>query len=122
MEGVRQPWSVSTPAQAAGIAALDDDERTVRMRELVEEERGRMEDTLRNLDIKFISSNANFILLYTDINLFDALRAYKILIRDCSNYRGLGRGWYRVAVRTEKENDRLMKAISEIISGSPGKR
>ena len=44
-----------------------------------------------------------------------------ILIRDCSNYRGLGRGWYRTAVKTHEENRRLIKALEEAdISGMTG--
>nr|WP_294491093.1 histidinol-phosphate transaminase [uncultured Mediterraneibacter sp.] len=116
MESSRQPWSVSIPAQTAGLAALDDRERIGRMRKLVAKERERIENQLRNMEIEFIPSDANFILLYSDINLFDELKNYNILIRDCSNYRGLGKGWYRIAVRTEKENDCLIKAIKEIVS------
>ena len=38
----------------------------------------------------------------------------KILIRDCGNYRGLKKGWYRAAVRLPEENDLLVKALREI--------
>jgi histidinol-phosphate/aromatic aminotransferase/cobyric acid decarboxylase-like protein len=37
-----------------------------------------------------------------------------ILIRDCSNYRGLGGGWYRIAVRTHEENEQLLAAMREV--------
>ena len=36
-----------------------------------------------------------------------------VAIRDCSNYPGLGEGWYRIAVRQREENDMLMAAIRE---------
>ena len=39
----------------------------------------------------------------------------KILIRDCSSFEGLGPGWYRTAVRTAVDNDRLL--FSKAISG-----
>ena len=37
-----------------------------------------------------------------------------ILIRDCSNYTGLSKGYYRVAVKMPQENDRLLKALGEL--------
>ena len=39
------------------------------------------------------------------------MRNHGILIRNCENYRGLGRGWYRVAVRTHEENFCLINAL-----------
>ena len=37
-----------------------------------------------------------------------------ILIRDCVNYRGLTRGYYRTAVKTRKESDALLAALDDI--------
>ena len=37
------------------------------------------------------------------------------MIRDCSNYRGLGRGYYRVAVRKREENEELFCALDEVL-------
>lgn len=121
MEAARQPWSVSIPAQAAGTAALDDEETVSRAGRFISEQREKMEENLRRHGIRFVPSDANFILFYTEINLFEELKKYRILIRDCSNYRGLGRGWYRIAVRTAEENAVLMKALDEIMAGSTGK-
>ena len=36
----------------------------------------------------------------------------RILVRDCSNYSGLGPGWFRIGVRTEEENERLLTAVA----------
>ena len=38
-----------------------------------------------------------------------------ILIRSCGNYHGLGPVWYRTAVRTGPENDRLLAALQEVL-------
>ena len=114
MAHMRQPWSVSVPAQEAGIAALDEDGYVRKGRELVERERGYLENELRKHGMKFVSSNINFILIYTEINLFEEMNKRGILIRDCENYRGLGKGWYRIAVRTHEENLRLADALKDI--------
>ena len=114
IQQVRQPWSVSTPAQAAGIAALRDIHRVQAARELVCSERGRMEEELKEAGVEVIPSKANFILMYSPYDLFSLLKDRGILIRECSNYSGLGKGWYRTAVRRKEENDRLLEAIRQI--------
>ena len=35
------------------------------------------------------------------------------MIRDCSNYSGLRKGYYRVAVRTHEENQELIRAMRD---------
>ena len=114
IQQVRQPWSVSTPAQAAGIAALRDIHRVQAARELVCSERGRMEEELKEAGVEVIPSKANFILMYSPYDLFSLLKDRGILIRDCSNYSGLRKGWYRTAVRRKEENDRLLEAIRQV--------
>ena len=118
MQQVRQPWSVSIPAQEAGIAALCDEERVRAARELTCRERARMEKELRECGVEVIPSQANFILMHSPYDLFAHLKDRGILIRDCSNYSGLGKGWYRTAVRREEENDRLLEAVRQICQGT----
>ena len=36
-------------------------------------------------------------------------------LRSCGNYHGLGPVWYRTAVRTGPENDRLLAALQEVL-------
>ena len=116
METVRQPWSVSTPAQAAGLSALKEDHREEQTRQLVKSERERMEKELENLRIEYIPSEANFLLFNSVINWFEELKKRGILIRDCANYRGLGNGWYRLAVRMPEENDRLLECMKQVLN------
>ena len=73
-----------------------------------------MEEELRDTGVEVIPSEANFILMYSSYDLFSLLKDRGILIRDCSNYSGLGKGWYRTAVRRREENDRLLDAIRQI--------
>ncbi len=114
MEQMRQPWSVSVPAQEAGTAALDEEEYVEKAREVIIAERNYLEEKLREMGIKFISSDVNYILLYIEINLFDEMKEHGILIRNCENYRGLGKGWYRIAVRTHEDNLCLINALKDI--------
>lgn len=115
MEQMRQPWSVSIPAQEAGIAALDEEARVREAARLISEERRFLEEQLERLGIETISSEANYILMYSERDLFHELKKDNILIRDCSDYRGLTKGWYRIAVRKRKENQILIRSLEKIV-------
>ncbi|MGO5164470.1 MULTISPECIES: threonine-phosphate decarboxylase CobD [unclassified Candidatus Paralachnospira] len=114
MEEVRQPWSVSVPAQAAGVAALEEVdpkflEETVRV---VTKERKRLEEGLKRFGFAVFPGKANYLFFRScRTDLKEALLKRGILIRDCSNYRHLKPGDYRIAVRTEAENTRLLEAL-----------
>lgn len=62
-------------------------------------------------NIRIYDSVANYILFYTEVPLYDRLLKEGILIRDCSNYRGLGKGYYRIAVKDHASNERLMERL-----------
>ena len=115
MEQMRQPWSVSIPAQEAGIAALDEETRVREAGRLISEERSFLEEQLQRLGIEYVPSDANYILMHSRIDLFHELKKHNILIRDCSDYRGLEKGWYRTAVRRRRENQILVQALEKII-------
>ena len=131
------PWAVSCAAQAARIAALKEHGYREELRALVARERPRLAEGLERLGFFVLPGEANFLAFYvpaglypgnTDltkkraadsmrkkqINLDELLRSYGIMIRDLRSFRGLGSGWYRTAVRTKEENERLLNALSEI--------
>ena len=111
-----QCWNVSTLAQTAGCAALRCRDTLTRAAELIAGEREYMSRELSSLGFTVFPSSANYILIYNDRDLYRELLARRILIRDCSDYVGLDKGFYRLAVRTRDENDRLIAAINEVIS------
>ena len=119
MKKAGPPWSVSTPAQAAGIAVLSQEEYAPALRRLISEERMRLMARLRELGLTVIFGKANYLLFYTEeMNLQRCLMSRGIAIRDCSNYRGLGAGWFRVAVRLAEENELLVEALREIYTNT----
>lgn len=114
MEECRQPWSVSIPAQEAGIAAIKDQKRVRNIRGFLLRERRWLEKELDKLRIPYFPSKANYILLKSELDLYELLKEYRILIRDCSNFRGLRKGFYRIAVRQRGDNQKLIDALQEI--------
>lgn len=114
MELQQTEWSVSVPAQIAGIQALQEKEYVIHTRQLILEERKKLSDWFRNIGIQVFESSANFLLLKSQQPLYQELLQRGILIRSCSNFKGLSDEFYRIAVKTEAENEILRKLIKEI--------
>ena len=111
MELVTQPWNVSGLAQAAGIAALKETEYVKRGQELIIRERRYLQEQLRLLGLQLYDSSANYLFFLGPEDLPERMKKHKILIRDCSNYPNLRKGFCRIAVRTHEENEQLINAL-----------
>jgi len=119
------PWAVNSLAQAAGLAAVGDEEFFVQARTLIQQERARLFSSLQALPgVTPVASRANFILVRLDRNrtgtearaLADRLlHSHRIAIRVCDNYQGLDDSWFRVAVRTAEDNARLLAGLEEVL-------
>lgn len=109
-------WAVSGPAQAAGLAALRVPGWQERTFAYVAAARERLVAGLRSLGLRVIGGAANYVLFQSPVPLADALLERGLLIRSCANYRRLDASWYRAAVRTHEENERLIEAISEVLA------
>ena len=121
-------WSVSVPAQIAGVAAFQDVTYLMRSLAYIGKERIRLESALSDAGMFVVPSCANFI-LFQDVaaaertadaslpeaSLFDALAERGIIVRRCGNFEGLDDSWYRIAVRTEEENTRFIQALKEVL-------
>lgn len=117
MEAAAQPWSVSIPAMEAGLAALKEDAFVRRSRALVSAERERLRAGLAAAGMKVYGSRANYLFFHSPLPaLGERMKRRGILLRDCSNYRGLGPGFYRAAVRLPEENSRLLAALAACLA------
>ena len=116
MEAVTQPWNVSTMAQQAGMAALKESEYVEAGRQIIFRESAWMKEKMRQLGLTVYPSEANYIFFYGSEDLFERCVAKGILIRDCSNYPGLKKGYYRVAVKLHEQNEKLIEVLEEVLS------
>ena len=115
MEAVTQPWNVSTIAQAAGIAALDEQEYVERGRQLIFRESANLKAALTELGLTVYPSSANYVFFKGPESFFEDCVREGILIRNCSNYPGLSEGYYRIAVKLPEENRRLVSVFEKIL-------
>lgn len=108
-------WNISILAQAAGVACTGNSAYIADMVELVKNERVYLEKGLKEHRLHVFCGEANFILVYSEEPLYEKLLSQGILIRNCENFRGLSKGFYRIAVKSRQENEILLKAIGECI-------
>ena len=110
-------WSVSSVAQIASFAALQDGGYLERSRKLIQEERRFLCAGLKKLGFEVFSSSSCFVLFYSQKEkcLREKLIKRGILIRDCSDFIGLGSGFYRIGVKNHAENQLLIECIKAVV-------
>lgn len=116
---VQPPWSVNTPAQVAGLAALSDLEYLQWSRDAVRESRALLAEGLTALGVKVFPSAANFILVEVgDAQAMrEALLKKGFAVRDCTSF-GLP-SMIRLGVRPANRSRAFLTAFAEVLkSGS----
>jgi len=114
MNRVRPPFNVSTLAQAAAMAALDDHEHVRRSTELNRQERARLSREFERIGLQVAPSQANFVLV--DVKrparpVYDALLRLGVIVRPFGNMPTS----LRITVGTRGENDRLLSALEQVL-------
>lgn len=115
MRAAGQPWAVSGLAQAAGLAALEETAYADSVRTLIADQRPRLAAGLRALGLRVVDGQANYLLFRAPADFGAKLRRHGAVVRGCGNYPGLDETWYRTAVRTQKENEQLLKIMREVL-------
>ena len=113
------PWSVNTLAQAAGAYCFTQDEYRRKTLDIIAKQRQRLAGELSAIPgLKVFPAQANYLLVRMDRRLppasrlkWDLFEPDRILIRDCGSFEGLDDWYFRVAVRLEDQNDRLIAAV-----------
>jgi threonine-phosphate decarboxylase len=115
---IKVPWSVNGLAHQAGLAALSDGMFLAKTRRLIKSESRFLINSISKIDGFFcLDSATNFILIKTTQSaksIQKKLLRKNILVRDCSNFRGLSPHYIRIAVRTHKENQKLVSALEQV--------
>lgn len=113
------PWSVGSLAQAAGTEALRHPSHIARAKRMIAKEYGYLRGAISKIGgLECLDSAANFVLIRTRMRsgeLQERLLARGILVRDCSNFRGLGGHYIRAAIRSHAENRALVRALEAIL-------
>ncbi|AEV95628.1 pyridoxal phosphate-dependent aminotransferase [Pediococcus claussenii] len=115
-----EPWSVNTFAALIDENIINDSDYKQATAEWLKTEKGYLERELSKIrDINFYSSQVNFYLLKSPrMDLAKKLMRRKVLVRDCSNFRMLDSSYIRIAVRSHRENEVLIKSLKQILESS----
>lgn len=123
LDSFQSPWSINTLAQIAAERLIEDSSFKIRTDSIVKKEREFLFAEISKISgLKCYPSKANFLLIKiydpsvnSEILQRDLLKR-GILIRDCSNFRGLSKKFIRVAVRRRKENAVLLTALKQLLA------
>jgi threonine-phosphate decarboxylase len=114
VEALQPSWPVNAVAAAAGIAAAEDRGFAETSVAEVARLRDDLFGALASIDgLRPFPGAANFLLVRGPVGLPGRLARRGVLVRGCGPFDGLGPAYFRVAVRGEAENARLLAAIRE---------
>lgn len=119
---IRQPWSVSVPAQMAGIAALKEKEYVKQAKAMIAQGRIQLTEGLSRLGFLVYPSRANYLFFQDQRKraegggLYQVCRQKKLLLRSCEHFHGLDGSYYRICVKTNEENEHFLAVLSEVLA------
>lgn len=114
------PWSVNTLAIDAGMFLIENNIVRTDVKELLNESKRVQFELSKIKGLRVVSSPMHYFLCELESKFSAELKKWLIaqhgmLIRDASNFRGLNDRYFRVAVQSREDNDKLIKAIKEWI-------
>lgn len=120
------PWSVNSLAQVAVRYLMTNravvDAFIEQSRKLLDSERRRFAEALQDISNLFVfPSTTSFMLLkllsrHTADTICDHLSDQGILIRNCSNFKGLSNQFIRMSMKTSEINRMLAEKLSDLMS------
>lgn len=117
LDRIRSPFNVNSLAQAAGVAALEDEEFLARTRQIVQEGLAYLGAAFSELGLEYLPSQANFLL----VNLrrpaapvYEALLRRGVIVRPMTSYDFPE--YIRVNAGLPEENRRLIASLKEVLS------
>lgn len=118
LQKIKIPWSVNSIAQDAANEVIKNKSHITKSNFIIKKELKYLNQLISSIDgFECIPSSTNFILIKTKYNstyLQKKLLKNKILIRDCKNFRGLNEHYFRIAVKSHRDNVKLVSALESI--------
>ena len=118
LKKIKIPWSVNALAQEAGVMAIKNKSHLEKSKSIIKKESNFLKKKIAEIPgFECHESSTNFILIktkYDSTKLQKTLLKHKILIRDCKNFRGLDNHYIRIAIKSHKDNLKLVTAMEAI--------
>ena len=116
---IRQPFNVNSVAQAAALAAMEDNAHVVECLRMIEAGRAFLTQAFSALKLKYAPSRANFILVdvgRSASDVFHWLLKEGVIVRPMTSF-GMESA-LRVTIGTPEENRRFVKALTKVLAGA----
>ena len=116
LQKTRQPFNVGGIAQAAAAAGLQDEEHQRETKRITDEGRAYLQNEFAAMELKFVPSAANFVL----VNVGDGAAVFKKLLKRRIIVRAL-KGynlpeWIRISIGTMEQNRQCIAALKEVLA------
>lgn len=113
---VRQPFNTNMPAQAAALAAIDDENHVTNSASINASGLKQYAKAFEELGLNYIPSIANFIAV--DVNklampVYDALLREGVIVRPVASYNMPQH--LRITVGTKEQNERVLAALQKVM-------
>lgn len=121
LAAAREPWRLSTPAIAAGLACLQAEALRTATLQAIPVLRSELGTGLTKLGCTVYPSVANYLLCRLPATaapateLASRLRPLRILVRPCTDFAGLDDRHLRLAVRSTADNRRLLAELAKLL-------
>lgn len=122
LQDVRQPWSINLLAVFAASAALKDKDFIENTKRSIKREKAELVRMMKEFSgLHVFPSETNFLLVrilnrkITSTVLKEEMAKKGILIRDCNTFVGLDDSYFRVTVRSSRENLKLVKTLRDVL-------
>ncbi|MEJ6950406.1 threonine-phosphate decarboxylase CobD [Natronospora cellulosivora (SeqCode)] len=118
IKAYKEPWTVNSIALDIVEVLFEDEEYIAKTKGCLLEEKSYLESELDSINgIITYDSSANFYLLKLKdkevSEVKEKLLTEGIYIRNCDNFLGLDKSYFRIAVRTRAENIKLISSIKD---------
>ncbi|MGL5616117.1 MAG: threonine-phosphate decarboxylase CobD [Sarcina sp.] len=117
----KMPWSINYFASLISKILLKDSDYVKKTKKWIEEEIEYFYKELLKIEgLKVYKPNTNFVLVklennISSNNLRELLGREKILIRDCSNFKGLDNRFVRFAIKSREQNEKFIRILKKVL-------
>ena len=117
----KEPWTINSFAENLSNYLFKDKDYIHSSKKYYVGERKFMLQELRNIQkLKVYDTDTNFVLIKLKDGESNSLKLklfqkYNILIRDASNFIGLDKGYFRVAIKSHEDNKILIESLRKIL-------
>jgi threonine-phosphate decarboxylase len=115
LQKIKIPWSVNALAQEAGIIVIKNKSHLKKSKSIIKKESRFLKNKIADIQgFECHDSSTNFILIkikQDSTKLQRKLLKHKVLIRDCKSFHGLNNHYIRIAIKSHKDNLKLIGAL-----------